>query len=433
MRLRTKYILFVSLIHIVLIMLSLNLIKEKIYLFLAVEVVILITIIISVVLYRQLIRPVNTITSGIESIEDKDFSMKFVKVGHYEMDKLISVYNTMIDQLRLERVKQQEQHFFLESMIESIPSGVVILDFENKITSVNPAAEEFFVQKEENLIGKTFAEISGRLAAQISKIDTIETVVIQLSGMKTYRCQKASFVDRGFNHQFVVIEELTEELLKTERSAYEKVIRLMSHEINNSIGAVNSILSSSLNYSEQIADEDKTHFIEAMKVAIRRNEHLNKFMSNFADIVRIPQPVKSRTDLHELLKSVQMLISSQVKGKEINWQWELTAKKIIVELDVYQVEQVLVNIFKNAVEAIAKTGRIIIQTELQPNRRLLISNNGEKISDEVQQKLFTPFFSTKSGGQGLGLTLIREILLNHGFNFSLETRDDGWTVFVIEF
>ena len=251
--------------------------------------------------------------------------------------------------------------------------------------------------------------------------------------MKTFRCQKASFVDRGFNHHFIIIEELTEELLKTERKAYEKVIRMMSHEINNSIGAVNSILNSSLNYSNQISEKDRTYFVEAMEVAIRRNEHLNKFMRNFADIVRIPTPKKTRSNLHELLKTVQLLISSQINSKEINWKWELFDDELIIDLDIYQIEQVLVNIFKNAVEAIEEKGEIIVQTQQHPKRRLLILNNGEKISEKTQQKLFTPFFSTKAGGQGLGLTLIREILLNHGFNFSLHTRDDGYTVFEIEF
>ena len=433
MRLRTKYILFVSLIHIALIILSINLIKDKIILFLVAEVVIMITITISIILYRQLIRPINTITSGIESIEDKDFSMKFVKVGHYEMDKLIDVYNTMIDQLRVERVKQQEQHFFLENLIESTPSGIVILDFDERIISVNPAAEEFIGSKENELKGKIFAEVSGKLTAEISKIETNEPVIVPISGMKTFRCQKASFVDRGFNNHFVVIEELTEELLKTERKAYEKVIRMMSHEINNSIGAVNSILSSSLNYSDQIAEKDRIYFVDAMNVAIRRNEHLNKFMRNFADIVRIPQPKKTRSDLHELLKTVHILISPQIRDKKINWKWELTDNELIAELDIHQIEQVLVNILKNAVEAISEDGEVIIQTQQHPKRRLMILNNGEKISEETQQKLFTPFFSTKAGGQGLGLTLTREILLNHGFNFSLHTRDDGYTVFVIEF
>jgi len=433
MKLRTKYIIFVSLIHIALIILSLNLIEDKIILFLVAEIVILTTITISIILYRQLIKPINTITSGIESIEDKDFSMKFVKVGHYEMDKLIDVYNTMIDQLRVERVKQQEQHFFLENLIESIPSGILILDFDERIISVNPAAEEFMDSKEEELIGKTFSDLPGKLSEEISKIETKEPVVVPISGMKTFRFQKASFVDRGFNNRFVVIEELTEELLKTERKAYEKVIRMMSHEINNSIGAVNSILSSSLNYSNQISEKDRTYFVEAMEVAIRRNEHLNKFMRNFADIVRIPNPKKTRSNLHELLKTVQLLISSQIKDKKIKWKWELSGSELIVDLDIYQIEQVLVNILKNAVEAITDTGEIVIQTKQHPKRSLLILNNGEKISEDIQQKLFTPFFSTKASGQGLGLTLIREILLNHGFNFSLNTREDDYTVFVMEF
>jgi len=433
MKLRTKYILFVSLIHIALIILSLNLIKEKIFLFLIAEIVIMITIIISVILYRQLIRPINTITSGIESIEDKDFSMKFVKVGHFEMDKLIDVYNKMIDQLRVERVKQQEQHYFLENLIKSSPSGIVILDFDNQITSVNPSAEEFLGFKEIELAGKTFAEIPGKLASEMCKIDTDYPVIVPISGMKTFRCQKASFVDRGFNHRFVVIEELTEELLKTERSAYEKVIRMMSHEINNSIGAVNSILNSSLNYQNQITETDRKYFVEAMGVAIQRNEHLNKFMRRFADIVRIPQPKKTKSDLHNILRAVQMLTSSQIKGKDINWKWELAENAFSTSLDVHQIEQVLVNILKNAVEAVKEIGTICIRTELQPKRKLFIFNDGEKISKETQQKLFTPFFSTKAGGQGLGLTLIREILLNHGFKFSLHTQDDGFTVFVIEF
>lgn len=433
MKLRTKYILFVTFIHLVLIILSLNLIQGKILYFLLAEFFIICTIVISIILYLQLIRPVNTITSGIESIEDKDFSMKFVKVGHYEMDKLIEVYNKMIDQLRKERVKQQEQHFFLEKLIEATPSGIVILDFENRIVSLNPSAEDFLNVKEADSQGKRFSDLPGKLAVEMNKIETYEAVTIAISGMKTFRCQKASFVDRGFNNNFIVIEELTDELLRTERSAYEKVIRLMSHEINNSIGAVNSILNSSLNYKDQIKEKDRTFFVEAMEVAIQRNEHLNKFMRNFADIVRIPPPKKSKTDIHELLKSVQKLISSQPTDKDISWEWKLVEGNFDLFLDIQQIEQVLMNIFKNAIEAIDKTGKIFIQTVNHPKKQLKIYNSGEPISEEIQQKLFTPFFSTKSGGQGLGLTLIREILLNHGFKFALFTQEDGLTVFVIEF
>lgn len=431
MKLKIKYILFVSFIHVILILLSLRLFKENIYYFIAAEVFIICTIIISIVLYRQFIQPINTISSGIESLEDKDFSMKFVKVGHFEMDQLIGVYNRMIDQLREERVKQREQHFFLQNLIESSPSGIIILDFDEIITQINPAAESFLELKTDNIIGKTFDKLPGKLPLELNKLQPGNSEIIPISGMKTFKCQKASFVDRGFNHHFILIEELTDELLKTERKAYEKVIRMMSHELNNSLGAVNSILNTCLNFKDQLQKKDKKSYEEALNVAIERNTHLNKFMENFANVVRIPSPKKIETDLHVLLKNVGKFIFADIKKRNIKLRWELDSQPMMVKLDKQQMEQVLVNVFKNAVEAIEKNGEITIVTT--PNRQLIIQDNGKGISEDIQTKLFTPFFSTKKNGQGIGLTVTREILLNHRFKFSLETNEKGETEFVVKF
>ena len=430
MKLKIKYVLFVTFIHIILILLSLRMFKENIYYFIAAEVFIICTIFISIILYRQFIQPVQTLSSGLESLKDKDFTMKLVTTGHYEMDQLIGVYNKMIDQLRKERLKQQEQHFFLENLVQASPAGIVILDFDGIITNINPAAELFLESTSDKIIGKTFKKINSRLAKALNKLQPGTSEIIPLSGMKTYRCQKASFVDRGFNHHFILIEELTEELLKTERKAYEKVIRMMSHEINNSVGAVNSILASSLNYKNKLAQKDQDQFENAINVAMERNVHLNKFMGNFADIVRIPQPTKKKTDLHQLLKKVQILMQHELEKRHIELEWQLKKEDFLLEMDEQQMEQVLVNIFKNAVEAIEKNGRITVATSA---RQLIIRDNGKGISDDIQQKLFTPFFSTKKNGQGIGLTLTREILLNHGFKFSLETNKKDETEFGVEF
>lgn len=431
MKLKIKYILFVSFIHIILILLSLRLFKENIYYFLAAEVFIICTIIISMILYRQFIQPINTISSGIESLEDKDFSMKFVKVGHLEMDQLIGVYNRMIDQLREERVKQREQHFFLQNLIESSPSGIIILNFEEKITQFNPAAESFLGLRTDEIIGKTLDKLPGKLPIELNKLQSGNSEIIPISGMKTFKCQKASFVDRGFNHHFILIEELTDELLKTERKAYEKVIRMMSHELNNSLGAVNSILNTCLNFKDQLQKKDKKSYEEALNVAIERNTHLNRFMENFANVVRIPSPKKIETNLHELLKNVGKFIFTDIEKRNIKLHWQLDSQPLMVKLDKQQMEQVLVNIFKNAVEAIEKKGKITIITT--PNRQLIIRDNGKGIPEDIQQKLFTPFFSTKKNGQGIGLTVTREILLNHGFKFSLEINEKEETEFVVEF
>ena len=207
----------------------------------------------------------------------------------------------------------------------------------------------------------------------------------------------------------------------------------MSHEVNNSIGAVNSILDSTLNYKDQLTDEDRSDFENATRVAVERNRRLSKFMSNFADVVRIPGPRKELYDLHDLLRSVQVLMESECRRRNIEWHLEPAESTMMVDIDVQQMEQVLVNVVKNAIEAIDGDGTITIQTDNSDTKTLRIIDSGSGIDPEHRQHLFTPFYSTKRDGQGIGLTLIREILINHNFRFHLETVAPGRTVFQIEF
>jgi len=433
MSLKAKYILFIILIHVTLIIFSINLIQVNLFYFLLAELIILITIIFSFILYKQLIMPLNTISSGIESIEEKDFSMKFVKVGHLEMDNLIRVYNKMIDQLREERLKQEEQHYFLKNLIEASPSGVILLDFDENITAINPTALNFMNFKKEDILVKNINQLDNRFVEVLKTLEEGKPQTIALSGMQVYKCHKASFLDRGFNHFFIMIEQLTDELVRSEKKAYEKVIRMMSHEINNSIGAVNSILNTCLNYKDQLSPKDASVYENAVKVAIQRNEHLNGFMMNFADVIRLPQPRKNKVDLHKLLHSVCDLMTYDLSSKNIKWEWATAAEPMELLIDPNQMEQVLVNVIKNAAESIEHDGFIRIETSFKPMKTLKIYDNGKGIPSDIEQHIFSPFFSTKKQGQGIGLTLIREILLNHLFRFSLETAENGLTCFTIYF
>jgi len=356
--------------------------------------------------------------------------MKFVKVKQKEMDELIDVYNKMIDQLREERVMQREQHFFLQKLLEASPSGIIILDFDEKITSLNPAAENFLNINSEKICGKMFKEINNNFLKELGNLSDKQTSMTFKNGMKTYKCTRAHFVDQGFSHKFIIIDEFTNEVIKTEKQAYGKVIRMMSHEINNSIGAVNSILNSVKNYHDQLNENDKNDFETSLNIAIERNENLNKFMNKFADIVRIPKPLKKKTNLNELIKAISILMDINPK---IKWELELCKQPLIVELDVQQMELVLINILKNSMEAIEEKGTICIKTSDHPKQKLMITDTGKGIDKDIQQNLFTPFFSTKKGGQGIGLTLIREILVNHGFDFSLEMNEEEKTEFGVEF
>lgn len=428
-KLRTKYILYVVFLHLMVLSLSFQFLNHYKLYFVLCELVIIVSIILSVRLYRIFISPINLITSAIEMIREKDFNTRLAQTGQIETDALIDVYNKMSDQLREERIKQIEQNFFLEKLIQASPSGIIVLNMDDQVATINPAAMNLLGLKGEGIYNKRLSELGGRLISEIIQLEDGRQGIINLSGNQIYRCYKSYFLDQGFKRYFYIIEEMTREILNTERKAYEKVIRMMSHEINNSIGAVNSFLQSFISYKCQLKYEDQEDFENSLKIAIMRNTRLNKFMSNFSDIVKIPEPKKETIDLNELLIDAEKIFSAECEKRDIKWIWQLAGSPYLIKMDILQMEQVIYNIIKNAIEAIGSEGTISVITENGPDRRLIIRDTGKGIPKEIESRLFTPFFSTKPNGQGIGLTLTKEILINHNFGFSLETHKDGYTEF----
>lgn len=428
--LKTKYILFIALIHLVALVLSYFVFQEAPLIFIASEAVILLSLYLAYQLYRGLVQPLNLIMTGVDAIRDRDFNVKFQEVGQFEMDTLIGMYNQMIDQLREERRSQAEQHYFLDKLIQTAPSGILVLDFEAQIASCNPKAVQLLKIPAKGLLKKKLSELDTPLAHAIDQLPKDKAKTISINGLETYKCQKAHFIDRGFPHYFITIEELTDEKLEIEKQAYGKVIRMMAHEVNNSIGPINSILDSLRFYMGQLEEEQRADYANALEVAITRNQQLNRFMRNFADVVRLPLPQKTEVDLKQLLLDTKTLMQSYTGDKKISIHLELPETTMIQSLDQEQMEQVLINLVKNAIEAIEQEGEILLRLGTQP-LALEVLDNGVGVPETITSQLFSPFYSTKTSGQGIGLTLTREILRNHGFTFSLRTREDGWTVFQI--
>lgn len=432
MTLRTKFILFAVLIHGILLALSWFVLQQNKFLFLGMELLIIVSAYVTFQLYRSFFKPLQLIRSGIESIRDKDFSTKFMAVGQKDLDELVNVYNRMIDQLRHERVAQAEKHFLLDKLIQASPAGIILLGFDNQVESINPAAERFLGQPAAALAGKHVSQLPEVWARELQDLNTGQSVTFRINGTWTYRCHRAHFLDRGFQHYFILIEELTEAILQNERQAYEKVIRVMSHEVNNTTGAINSILGSLGFYTSQLQPDDREDFAHVLQVATDRNTNLSRFMANFAEVVRLPQPKKVPTDVHTLLQSLHRLLQPDLQRRNIQLQWDLAKAPLIVSLDAQQLEQVLLNIFKNAMEAIGADGQITVSTSMAPPQ-LSITDSGGGIPADVQANLFTPFYTTKANGQGIGLTMVRDILVNHGFTFSLGSANAQHTTFTIRF
>jgi two-component system nitrogen regulation sensor histidine kinase NtrY len=427
MKLRTRYILFVVILHGIALLLSYFVFREWKAIFIASEAVILFSIILSWRLYNELLQPLELLVRGKEAIRDRDFNVKFVLTGKYEMDELISVYNQMIDELRSERIKQEEQQFFLAKLINTSPTGILILDYDDKVQQLNPKAVQLLDINQEEIMGKSLDAFDHPVIQQIKELDSGHTKVFTFKGTLTYKLQKSHFIDRGFPRHFVMIEELTDEILAAEKNAYGKVIRMMAHEVNNTIGPVNSIIQTALQsniYGEELAN--------ALRAAMERNDNLNQFMRNFADLVRIPMPNKKLLNLLELIQKVTDLMYVKAREKNVEFVLEHALPSFMITADLQQMEQVMVNIIKNAIEAIDDKGTITIVTQDHP-KQIIIRDTGTGVPPEFEEQLFSPFFSTKKDGQGLGLTLIKEILTNHGYPFMLKTIKPGLTEFSIQF
>ena len=433
MSIRIQFLLYAGLIHLLLLALSLQLLPDHKIIFCLAELVILCLAIWTFRLYRGFIQPLNLIADGIQSIQERDFNIRFLRIGQTDLDRLIDVYNQMMEVLRTERIQLQEQHFFLVKLIEASPTGILILDLDQRIALVNPTAERILGVAAQTLCGERLDSYKNMpLMHSIMEAESGTSSVIRLEGLRSIQVQKSAFMDRGFPHHFILLQELTEEIIRTEKQAYHRVIRMMSHELNNTVGAVNSILDScQAALLNPPAEMDR--YIKALQVAHERNDQLNRFMSNFAEVVRVPQPVKQRCRLHPLLKGVYTLFEHECARREIDWRWQLCSEEIEIDLDVQQIEQVLLNIYKNALEAVRHNGHISVITTRSPRPRLIIRDDGCGIPHDIQSQLFLPFYSTKNQGQGIGLTLTREVLLNHGFNFRLQTVENRYTDFTIDF
>jgi len=416
MKLSTKYILFIAVLHLVCLVLTYLVFEQNKVLFILSEVFILGSGALSWSLYRQLISPLNHLKEGIHAIKDRDFNVKFLPTGKREMDELIEVYNQMMDELRAERIKQEEQHFFLEKLIQTSPTGIIILDYDHQVKQVNPTAL--------SMLGTQIEEV----IALANELKAGGTKLIRPNGLRAYKLQKSHFIDRGFARFFLMIEEVTSEIFEAEKGVYEKVIRMMAHEVNNTIGPVNSILNLSLQTNKLWEEGDQEALKNALEVAVQRNQNLNLFMRNFADLVKLSPVNRRKMDLVALIYNVAALMEIKATEANVIFEFILPEDPFFILADLQQMEQAMINIVKNALEAMESAG--VIRFVLKEGR-LVISDNGKGISEAHHEQLFSPFFSTKKDGQGIGLTLVREILVNHGFDFFLKTIKQGQTDFVI--
>ena len=382
--------------------------------------------------FRKVIRPYETLIGGMELVRDLDLTTRLALSGQHETDVIVRTFNDLLARLRSEHLSLEEQYNFLTLLIKASPLGVVQCNLDGDVTSMNPAARKMMSPAIEQTM-------------QSLPLDT-DTTVRPPGEPQLFRISHLSFPDRGYRHPFFLIESLTDEVRKAEKAAYERIIRMIAHEVNNSVAGIVGSL----------ADDERERLLA-----------LSKFVTRIAEVVKIPQPQLQLCDLSEEVEACRPFLESLCTVKGICIGFRLTDEATPVRLDTVLFQQVLINIVKNSIEAGAKeitiSSRTLSDSPLEgentgegslPLREgrggsgswggsggreessveLSVIDNGPGIPPEVSANLFTPFFSTKPQGQGIGLMLIRDILSAHGCTFSLLTDPaDHLTRFTIHF
>ena len=404
--------------------------------------------------YHKTLRPYNTLVGGIELVRDLDLTTRLAPTGQQEADIIVHTFNDLLVRLRSEHLSIEEQYTFLSLLINASPMGIVQCDMDSKITSMNPAARKM---------------MSPTVEEAIHKLPLGQETIVRLPGEpQIFRINHLSFPDRGFQHPFYLIESLTNEVRKAEKAAYERVIRMIAHEVNNSVAGIIGSLTPDpsprergVNASDAENPNDKKNHSPLLwrgvgGEAVERLNALSEFVTRFANVVKIPQPQLQLCDLSEEVDACRPFLESLCNTAHIQLEFNLTDEAMPVRLDTVLFQQVLINIVKNSIESLqdpahtlpCREGVISIQVknaltaeESAPSLQgragggsLTVTDNGRGISHDAAQHLFTPFYSTKPQGQGIGLLLIRDILTSHGCTFSLLTDPtDHLTRFTINF
>lgn len=384
--------------------------------------------------YRRVLKPLDTIADGMDLLAAQDFSSRLSPVGQTEADRIVLLFNRLMARIKEERLTLLEQNGFLSLLIEESPMGVILLDFDNRITLMNTSARRFL--EVDDCTGSELQQLPSPLVGDILQLGDGESRTIRVNGAAIYSCSRLSFMSKGFRRPFIIIESMTDEIFKAEKSAYEKVIRMIAHEVNNSVAGVVSALGSlddvlSSTTAESLAD-DIQDVRTLIKVCEERGFKMSRFIGDFANVVKIPSPQLRPIPLNDCVIHSIYFMRNMCSERNITLETSLADEAPLVQADITLFEQVMLNIIKNSIESIGENGKIVVETAASP-ARIVITDNGAGITPEDKERLFSPFFSTKANGQGLGLMFVREILSKHNCRFSLLTGNDGLTRFEIVF
>jgi nitrogen fixation/metabolism regulation signal transduction histidine kinase len=379
-------------------------------------------------LLSRVLRPVEvavqSLTDGIRSFHDRDFGVRIASHRKDELGELARLYNRVGQTLQDERAAVSERELLLQTALNRSPAAILLINQRDRIIYSNREARRLMMGGQP-LEGRSFGDLKAGCPDAMREILTSESDGIftvpahEDDQPETYHLSQRHFQLNRKRHTLVVVRRMTGQLGRQEAEIWKKVIRVISHELNNSLAPISSLVHSAQMIAADPQHADRSD--EVFGIIEERIDHLKTFLGGYARFARLPAPRKESVDWGEFLNALGEYPELEIVGrlpKREGW------------FDPAQMRHVMTNLLKNAEEASDGPFEAQLRVDVADDggTYFQVLDRGRGMSDDVIKKALLPFYSTKRTGSGLGLPLCREIVEAHGGKISLEQREGGGTV-----
>lgn len=355
------------------------------------------------------------IDDGLRAFRDGDFSMRLVPAGGRRLSGVKELYNAVADVLRAQRNDVYQKELLLDTILQRTPVGVVLVTTTDRIVYSNAAARELFASGG-RLDGNRFSETLQQVAPAMREALEARADTIVHIGDETFHVSQRTFSLNTIEHRLVLVERLTAELRRQEIAVWKNAIRVINHELNNTIAPISSMI-----HTARIAQDRPEHrhrLGEIYGTIEERLSFLRSFLESYAQFARLPAPRKERTSWKEILDDVRALYAFRIDGNPNESSM----------IDRAQMQQVLINLLKNAHESGSEVEEIVVAVHRAAEGTIVrVLDRGRGMPDAVLRNALVPFYTTKPSGSGLGLPLCNEILEAHHGRLHVQAREGGGT------